>query len=83
MPAGLAAEITTHTTAMATIGIGAGKDCHGQELVMHDMLAVYPGKKARIVSNNMDGAASIEAAEAAYAAAVKDGSFPDDSLHAW
>jgi 3-methyl-2-oxobutanoate hydroxymethyltransferase len=76
VPAPLAAEITRSLTSMATIGIGAGPDCHGQVLVLHDMLGIYPGRKARFVKNFMDGAASIDDAVKAYVAAVKDGSFP-------
>ncbi|MDQ7990857.1 MAG: 3-methyl-2-oxobutanoate hydroxymethyltransferase [Candidatus Dactylopiibacterium sp.] len=76
VPAALGAEITRSLTRMATIGIGAGPDCDGQVLVLHDMLGVYPGKTARFVRNFMQGATSIDAAVAAYAAAVKDGSFP-------
>ncbi len=76
VPAVLAAEITASLTSMATIGIGAGADCDGQVLVLHDMLGVYPGKTARFVRNFMNGAQSIEEAVARYVAAVKDGSFP-------
>ena len=76
VPAPLAAEITRGLTGMASIGIGAGKDCHGQVLVLHDMLGVYPGKKARFVKNFMQGASSIDDAVKAYVTAVKDGSFP-------
>ncbi|MEC5397266.1 3-methyl-2-oxobutanoate hydroxymethyltransferase [Uliginosibacterium sp. H1] len=76
VPATLAKQVSEATTSMATIGIGAGIDCHGQVLVLHDMLGVYPGKKARFVRNFMDGAASIDAAVAGYVAAVKDRSFP-------
>jgi 3-methyl-2-oxobutanoate hydroxymethyltransferase len=76
VPAALAAEVTASLSTMATIGIGAGKDCDGQVLVLHDLLGVYPGKKARFVRNFMEGAAGIDAAVAAYVAAVKDGSFP-------
>ncbi len=76
VPAPLAAEITHSLTSMATIGIGAGQDCHGQVLVLHDMLGVYPGKKARFVKNFMQGAASIDDAVKAYVKAVKNGSFP-------
>ncbi|MGE3245908.1 MAG: 3-methyl-2-oxobutanoate hydroxymethyltransferase [Beijerinckiaceae bacterium] len=76
VPAALAAEVTAAAKAMATIGIGAGKDCDGQVLVLHDALGVFPGKSPRFVRNFMDGAASIEAAVAAYVAAVKDGRFP-------
>lgn len=76
VPAKLAAEITRKLTRMATIGIGAGKECDGQVLVVHDMLGIYPGKVARFVRNFIDGAESIDAAVARYVAAVKDGSFP-------
>jgi 3-methyl-2-oxobutanoate hydroxymethyltransferase len=76
VPAGLAAEITRALVACATIGIGAGKDCDGQVLVLHDMLGVYPGKKGRFVKDFMAEAQSIEGAVKAYVAAVKDGSFP-------
>jgi len=76
VPAAVAKDITASLTSMATIGIGAGPDCDGQVLVLHDMLGVYPGKTARFVKNFMDGASSIEEAVARYVAAVKDGSFP-------
>jgi 3-methyl-2-oxobutanoate hydroxymethyltransferase len=76
VPSTLATEITASLSRMATIGIGAGPDCDGQVLVLHDMLGVYPGKKARFVRNFMDGAASIDEAVSRYVAAVRDGSFP-------
>jgi 3-methyl-2-oxobutanoate hydroxymethyltransferase len=61
---------------MATIGIGAGPQCDGQVLVMHDMLGVFPGKTARFVRNFVQGATAIDQAFTAYVNAVKDGSFP-------
>ncbi len=76
VPAPLATDITRSLITMATIGIGAGSDTNGQVLVLHDMLGIYPGKKARFVKNFMEGAASIEDAVKFYVAAVKDGSFP-------
>jgi 3-methyl-2-oxobutanoate hydroxymethyltransferase len=76
VPAPLAGEITRQLTACATIGIGAGKDCDGQVLVLHDMLGVYPGKKGRFVKDFMAEAHSIDGAVIAYVKAVKDGSFP-------
>jgi 3-methyl-2-oxobutanoate hydroxymethyltransferase len=76
VPAQLAGDITRHLTACATIGIGAGKDCDGQVLVLHDMLGVYPGKKGRFVKDFMAAAQSIDGAVAAYVKAVKDGGFP-------
>jgi 3-methyl-2-oxobutanoate hydroxymethyltransferase len=75
IPATLGSEVT-RMLAIPTIGIGAGVDCSGQVLVMHDLLGVFPGRKARFVRNFMEGQTSIEAAVRAYVAAVKDGSFP-------
>lgn len=77
IPAVLGKDVT-EAISIPTIGIGAGADCSGQVLVMHDMLDVYPGKKARFVRNFMEGQSSIEGAIRAYVAAVKDKSFPAD-----
>jgi 3-methyl-2-oxobutanoate hydroxymethyltransferase len=76
VPSVLAAEITRELKVCATIGIGAGKDCDGQVLVLHDMLGIYPGRKGRFVKDFMAAAQSIEGAVLAYVAAVKDGSYP-------
>ena len=75
IPATLGRDLTEQL-AIPTIGIGAGVDCSGQVLVMHDMLGTFPGHKAKFVKNFMDGQTSIEAAVRAYVAAVKDRSFP-------
>lgn len=76
VPAHLAAQITGELAMMATIGIGAGGQCDGQVLVLHDMLGVYPGRKPRFVRDFMDGASNIQDAVQRYVHAVKDGSFP-------
>ena len=75
IPPALAAEVTRQLS-IPTIGIGAGKDCSGQVLVLHDMLDISPGKKARFVRNFMAGQSTIAGAISSYASAVKDGSFP-------
>ncbi len=75
IPALLAAEITAQVS-IPTIGIGAGAECSGQVLVLHDMLDIYPGKKARFVKNYMQGADSIAGAVARYVSEVKSGTFP-------
>lgn len=75
IPAPLAAEVT-RLLSIPTIGIGASAECSGQVLVLHDMLDVAPGKKAKFVRNFMAGAGSLQAAVEAYVRAVKDGSFP-------
>ena len=75
IPSALGTEVT-ELLAIPSIGIGAGPDCAGQVLVMHDMLGVFPGRKARFVKNFMEGQSSIEAAVRAYVSAVKDRNFP-------
>ena len=75
IPAVLGKE-TTALLSIPTIGIGAGPDCSGQVLVMHDMLGTFPGRKARFVKNFMEGASSIEDAINSYIADVKNGTFP-------
>ena len=75
IPTALGKEVTD-LLAIPTIGIGAGPDCSGQVLVMHDLLGVFPGHKARFVKNFMEGQTSIDAAVTSYVTAVKDGSFP-------
>jgi 3-methyl-2-oxobutanoate hydroxymethyltransferase len=77
IPAALAAQITA-SVDIPTIGIGAGPACTGQVLVLHDMLDVFPGRKARFVRNFMEGAAGIQGAVEAYVRAVKDGTFPGE-----
>jgi 3-methyl-2-oxobutanoate hydroxymethyltransferase len=75
VPAALASEVTAQLS-IPTIGIGAGVDCSGQVLVLHDMLGIYPGKKARFVKDFMVGATSIAEAVAHYVNAVKAAQFP-------
>ena len=66
----------TAALAIPTLGIGAGPHCSGQILILHDMLDVYPGKKARFVKNFMAGAGSIQQAVGNFVAEVKAGAFP-------
>ena len=87
VPATLSLEVTQLLTHCPTIGIGAGNGTAGQVLVLHDMLGMNLGKMARFVRNFMDGdsnkSASVRGAMEAYVRAVKDGSFPDNAVHAW
>lgn len=75
VPAQLAKQVT-ESVACPTIGIGAGVDCDGQVLVMHDMLGVFPGKTAKFVKNFMQGKDSVQAAVKAYVDEVKAQTFP-------
>lgn len=75
IPATLARAVTAAIPA-PTIGIGAGPDCSGQVLVLHDLLGIYSGKTPKFVKNFMPGATSIQQAVAHYVSAVKTQSFP-------
>ena len=75
IPANLGEQVTNRLR-IPTVGIGAGPGCSGQVLVLHDMLDVFPGKKAKFVRNFMKGASSIADAAERYVRAVRDGSFP-------
>ena len=83
VPAALSSTLTQALPRCHTIGIGAGHGTAGQVLVMHDMLGINLGKNPKFVRNFMAEADSVLAAMAAYVAAVKNGSFPDNALHAW
>jgi 3-methyl-2-oxobutanoate hydroxymethyltransferase len=75
VPAALGKELT-EALSIPTIGIGGGPHCSGQVLILHDMLDVYPGKKARFVKNFMAGAGSIQDAVRNFVKEVKAGTFP-------
>jgi 3-methyl-2-oxobutanoate hydroxymethyltransferase len=87
VPAALAEEVTK-LLHIPTIGIGAGAQCSGQVLVLHDMLDVFPGRKPKFVRNFMaegvvEGRGSIRAAIEAYRRDVKSRDFPGpDNINA-
>lgn len=72
------ADVASHVTQalnIPTIGIGAGVDCDGQVLVVHDMLGIT-GKKFRFLKNFLEGNDSIAAAISNYVTEVKGKTFP-------
>ena len=75
IPAKLASEVTAQLH-IPTIGIGAGVNCSGQVLVMHDMLGTFPGRRPKFVHDFMQGQTSVSAAIRAYVHAVKQREFP-------
>ncbi len=82
VPSALARELTTELP-IPTIGIGAGRDCSGQVLVMHDMLGVTSGKLPRFVRRFIDGSADVQEAVRRFVHDVKSGAYPDESLHGY
>lgn len=74
IPADVAKEVT-QALCIPTIGIGAGVDCDGQVLVVHDMLGIT-GKTFRFLKNFLEANDSIADSIKAYVNEVKNKSFP-------
>jgi 3-methyl-2-oxobutanoate hydroxymethyltransferase len=80
VPRQLAKEIT-HALTIPTIGIGAGRDCDGQVLVLYDLIGISQGHRPKFARDflvDLQGEISIEAAVRAYVQAVKQQTFPAD-----
>ena len=75
VPSPMAAEIT-RTLGIPTIGIGAGPDCDGQVLVIHDLLGVTPGPLPRFVRKYANLHEVISQAVRQYCEDVRNGNFP-------
>lgn len=75
VPADLGGRIT-RTISAPTIGIGAGAECDGQVLVIHDLLGLSEGPKPRFVKAYANLRDHIADAAKAYQAEVRDGDFP-------
>jgi 3-methyl-2-oxobutanoate hydroxymethyltransferase len=75
MPAEVAREVTA-SLAIPTIGIGAGVDCDGQVLVMHDLLGLSEWTPAFVKQYASLGALASQAARS-FAEEVREGKFPD------
>lgn len=77
VPSKLAAAVTAAGT-IPTIGIGAGPDCDGQVLVLHDFLGVNTGhRRPKFVKDFLAEGGSIAGAVRAFSDAVRNGTFPD------
>ena len=76
VPTPVAAAVTA-AVPVPTIGIGAGPQCDGQVLVLHDMLGLsITGRVPKFVKNFMLGQDNIQAALKAYVSEVKATTFP-------
>jgi 3-methyl-2-oxobutanoate hydroxymethyltransferase len=76
IPRDLAKKITAKVK-IPTIGIGAGADCDGQVLVLHDLLGITTGYMPKFVKAYADLKTQITGAITKYRDEVRDGSFPD------
>ena len=75
IPQSLAAAVTA-ARRVPTIGIGAGRQCDGQVLVLQDLLGLNPGFRPRFARAFVDGAALVRRGAGRFAAAVRGGRFP-------
>lgn len=75
IPATLAGEISG-ALQIPVIGIGAGVNCDGQVLVLHDLLGLGHGRRPRFVKDFLAETGSIAGAIGAYVQDVKSGRYP-------
>jgi 3-methyl-2-oxobutanoate hydroxymethyltransferase len=76
IPAPVAA-IVTERLSIPTIGIGAGVDCDGQVLVLHDVLGLYGDFKPKFAKRYAEIGTAVVDALRAFDSEVREGSFPD------
>jgi 3-methyl-2-oxobutanoate hydroxymethyltransferase len=60
------AALISQGVGIPTIGIGAGKGCDGQVLVIHDLIGLFPWFRPRFAKPEADVSVDIRAAVAAY-----------------
>jgi 3-methyl-2-oxobutanoate hydroxymethyltransferase len=75
VPAELAAEVTEAIT-IPTIGIGAGPDCDGQVLVIHDLLGLEDRISPKFVRRYAELGRDARAALEQFASDVREGQYP-------
>jgi 3-methyl-2-oxobutanoate hydroxymethyltransferase len=78
IPAHLAKEVS-EKLEIPTIGIGAGKYCDGQVLVMHDMLGINTEFRPRFLRQYLDMHTQITGAVKQFIDDVKSGDFPTEA----
>jgi 3-methyl-2-oxobutanoate hydroxymethyltransferase len=77
IPAQLAKEVS-ESLAIPTIGIGAGRHCDGQVLVMHDLLGINTEFKPRFLRQYLNMHEQVTNAVKHYIKDVKDRDFPNE-----
>ncbi len=75
IPADLAKRVS-ESLDIPTIGIGAGADCDGQVLVLHDMLGITKDFSPRFLRRYADVGESVDGAVRDYIKDVRNGDFP-------
>ena len=70
-------KIVTKNVTVPTIGIGSGKDCDGQVLVIHDMLGMFEKIKPKFAKRYLNLSEEIRNAVSSYVKDVKEERFPE------
>ena len=70
-------KIITKDVTVPTIGIGSGKDCDGQVLVIHDMLGMFEKIKPKFAKRYLNLSEEIRNAVSSYVKDVKEERFPE------
>lgn len=78
VPRSIAKRITDEVS-IPTIGIGAGPDCDGQVLVIHDLLGLLGDFRPKFVKQYLNLRELVKSGVMRYIEEVKSGLFPDDS----
>jgi 3-methyl-2-oxobutanoate hydroxymethyltransferase len=76
IPAALA-KVVSESLSIPTIGIGAGGDCDGQVLVMHDMLGINTEFKPRFLRQYLNLNEQVTGAVQQYIKDIKSRNFPN------
>lgn len=71
------ATLATERLAIPTIGIGAGPDCDGQVLVLHDVLGLFGAFKPKFAKRYAELGDQVVDALRRFDTEVRDGTFPD------
>lgn len=71
------AGLVTERLDVPTIGIGAGPECDGQVLVMHDIFGLSPNQPPKLAKRYVDLGRQMQEGFERYAAEVRGRSFPD------
>ena len=72
------AKVITDTLSIPTIGIGSGRHCDGQVLVLHDIIGLYPTLTPMFAKRYVDVGGLIKEALQKYAVDVRNGAFPEE-----
>jgi 3-methyl-2-oxobutanoate hydroxymethyltransferase len=72
------AKVVTETVSVPTIGIGSGRFCDGQVLVLHDLIGLYPSFTPKFAKRYVDVAGMIKQALQNFTVEVRNGVFPEE-----